>query len=83
MVDLSQALLVMLDVYETTLKARFPSNGHISTCLEPRWSWLIHPDGTVESFGYFKVLTLTFDMQIVKLCQRTHNVDILILSYVQ
>ena len=53
MVDLSQALLVMLDVYETTLKARFPSNGHISTCLEPRWSWLIHPDGTLESFGYF------------------------------
>jgi len=53
MVDLSQALLVMLDVYETTLKARFLSNGHISTRQEPRWSWLIHPYGKLESFGYF------------------------------
>ena len=59
MVDLSQALLVMLDVYETTLKARFPSNGHISTCLEPRWSWLIHPDGTLPAVLEFQQWHLT------------------------
>ena len=59
MVDLSQALLVMLDVYETTLKARFLSNGHISTCLEPRWSWLIHPDGTLLAIFKFQQWHLT------------------------
>jgi len=65
------------------LKPVFLKTGIFLLVQSPNWTWQIHSDGTLESFGYFQVLTLVFDMKIAKLCQRTHNVDILILSHVQ
>jgi len=65
------------------LKPVFLKTGIFLLVQSPNWTWKIHSDGTLESFGYFQVLTLVFDMKIAKLCQRTHNVDILILSHVQ